>query len=256
MPGDLVWLETPKNPTCEVADISAYVAAAAKLDAGDPDRARVVVDGTFAPPPVQRPLLLGADCVMHSATKYLAGHSDALCGALCVADEEVKAQLITDRVALGSTPGSLEVWLLLRSLRTLHVRVERQARSAGILTSWLHDAVHNNDHPLHGYIRAVWHPSLPSDPGHEIAKRQMAPGMYGGCFALELATEAAAKGLHTQLSLFRNATSLGGVESLIEWRRQYDDQISPYLLRVSVGLEDPGDLKEDLRRGILAMGKE
>merc|ERR1711966_413515 len=161
----------------------------------------------------QRPLTLGVDCVMHSATKYLAGHSDALCGALCVDDPSIATALRNDRTALGSQPGSLETWLLLRSLRTLHVRVERQARSAAAVASFLHDATVDSSHPLYGYVRSVRHPSLPSDPGHEIAKRQMAPGLYGGCFALELMTENAAKNLYTELELFKNATSLGGVES-------------------------------------------
>eukprot|EP00438_Fugacium_kawagutii_P031095 Skav204637 [mRNA] locus=scaffold1712:394783:397559:- [translate_table: standard] len=134
--GDLIWLETPLNPTCEVADIQAYVAAAkaAKADV------RVVVDGTFAPPPLQRPLLLGVDAVMHATTKSLAGHSDASGGAVCVATAEEAQQLRQDRMALGSTPGSLEVWLLMRSLRTLHLRAERQSQTATQLSAWLHEA--------------------------------------------------------------------------------------------------------------------
>jgi len=243
--GDVLWLETPRNPTCEVADIAAYVAAAKQAGG-----VRVVVDGTFAPPPLQRPLTLGADAVMHATTKYLAGHSDALGGAICVGDAKLAQELQSDRTALGSTPGSLEVWLLLRSLRTLHLRVERQSRSAAELAAWLHAATKDSGHPLSGCVHAVHHPSIPSHPSHDVAARQMEGG-YGGCFALELATEAAARALPEALELFRDATSLGGVESLIEWRRKYDAEVSPLLLRCSVGLEDPVHLRADLQRGIL-----
>lgn len=244
--GDVVWLETPINPSCEILDIVAYVAAANVVGG-----VHVVVDGTFAPPPLQRPLTLGADVVLHATTKYLAGHSDALGGALCVSDKQLAQELRQDRIALGSTPGSMEVWLLMRSLRTLHVRVERQSRTAAELAEWLHRAtVPNADHPLKGLIHAVHHPSLPSHPQHAVAQRQMLGG-YGGCLALELATESAARALTGALTLFRDATSLGGVESLIEWRRKYDAAVSPLLLRISFGLEEVTHLQEDLQRGIL-----
>jgi len=245
--GDLVWLETPLNPTCEVADVAAYAAAAKSLGG-----VRVVVDGTFAPPPLQRPLLLGADAVVHATTKYLAGHSDALGGAICVGSADLARELREDRVALGSVPGSLEVWLLMRSIRTLHLRVERQARTASELAAWLQGATKEGKegrHPLAGLIHAVHHPSLPSHPSHAVAARQMTGG-FGGCFALELATEAAAKALPDALTLFRNATSLGGVESLVEWRRKHDAAVSPLLLRVSIGLEDREHLQRDLERAI------
>jgi len=244
--GDLVWLETPLNPSCDIADIAAY-SSAAKAIGG----VTVVVDSTFAPPPLQRPLTHGADIVMHSTTKYLAGHSDAMGGALVVADEALAAVLREDRTALGSTPGNMEVWLLMRSLRTLHLRVERQSSSATELARWLHEAVDGRapSHPLAGLVTAVHHPSLPSHQSHAVASKQMTGG-YGGCLAVELNTEAAAQALPGALTLFRDATSLGGVESLIEWRRKYDDQISPLLLRISVGLEDVADLKADLAHAI------
>lgn len=247
-PGDLVWLESPLNPTCSVADVAAY-AEAAKAIGG----VWVVVDATFAPPPLQRLLEHGASAVVHATTKYLAGHSDALGGAVCVRDPELAKQLQADRVGLGSTPGALEVWLLMRSLRTLHLRVDRQSRTASELVAWLHEATVSCEHPLSGHVHAVHHPSLPTSPDHVIAKRQM-PGGFGGCFALELKTEAAAKALPDALELFKNATSLGGVESLIEWRYKHDSAISPLLLRVSVGLEDVADLKADLTRGVKKVG--
>lgn len=250
-PGDVVWIETPLNPTCEVRDIAGYVAAARQVE-----DVKVVVDGTFAPPPLQRPLALGADAVMHSVTKYLAGHSDALGGAVCVRDPKVAEELRKDRCEMGNTPGSMEAWLLLRSLRSVHVRVERQSASAAQLAKWLHGATPGGDpsHPLAGLVHAVHHPSLPSDPGHALARTQM-PGGFGGCFALELTTEKAAFALPSKLSLFRAATSLGGVESLIEWRRRWDPAISPLLLRVSVGLEEPELLQMDLQKAILSVSK-
>lgn len=247
--GDVIWLETPRNPDCVIYDIEAYVEAAKTVGA------RVVVDSTFAPPPLQRPLLLGVDMVMHSTTKYLAGHSDALGGALLVKEEAEAEQLREDRTSLGSTPGSLETWLLTRSLRTVHLRVERQSSTAAKLAQWLHAAVEGADaHPLAGFVHAVHHPSLKSHPSHAVAVRQM-PGGFGGCFALELVSEKAAKTLPGVLTLFTEATSLGGVESLIEWRRKWDTEVSPLLLRVSVGLEDFEHLREDLQRAILLVGK-
>lgn len=245
--GDLIWLETPLNPTCEVADIQAYVAAArAKADV------HVVVDGTFAPPPLQRPLLLGVDAVMHATTKSLAGHSDALGGAVCVPSAEEAQRLKQDRMALGSTPGSLEVWLLMRSLRALHLRAERQSQTATQLSGWLHEATKDKSHVLFGLVHSVQHPSLGA--ALTVASKQMKG--FGGCFALELSTEAAAKALPGALKLFRSATSLGGVESLIEWRRKWDSAISPLLLRISIGLEDFEHLKADLEQGILKVSSE
>lgn len=243
--GDVLWLETPRNPDCHVYDIGAYSQAARALGA------HVVVDGTFAPPPLQRPLELGATMVVHSTTKGLAGHSDAVGGALCVGSAELAAELKAERTAYGSTPGALEPWLLMRSLRTLHLRVARQSASAAAVAAWLQRAVAREPaHALAGAVLSVRHPSLPLDPSHAVATRQMAGG-YGGTLALELVSEAAARALPAQLTLFRDATSLGGVESLIEWRRKYDDAVSPRLLRVSVGLEEPELLIADLQQGIL-----
>lgn len=246
-PGQVVWLETPRNPACDIYDVAAYVRAAHAASA------HVVVDSTFAPPPTQVPLALGADICMHSSTKYLAGHSDALGGVLFVGDSQLHTRLLNQRTAFGAVPGSMETWLLLRSLRTLHLRVEKQCATAAGVAAWLHEATHSPEHPLHGLVHDVRHPSLPSHPGHEIAKRQMAPGLFGGTFALLLRDEAAARALPAQLRLFKDATSLGGVESLIEWRRKYDDDVDARLLRVSVGLEHQTDLIADLESAIQAV---
>ncbi len=233
--GDVVWIETPKNPTCELQDVAAHAARAHAAGA------HLVVDGTFATPVLQQPLALGADAVMHSMTKFLSGHSDALGGVLAVPTKEVAEALRVARTTVGSVQGALEAWLTLRGLRTLGIRVRRQTETATTLASWLERRVPR-----------VWHPSLSSHPGHELCRRQMRGP--GAILALELATEEAARALPKHLELFRDATSLGGVESLVEWRRKHDPEAPPTLLRVSVGLEDPADLVADLEQGLARVG--
>jgi cystathionine gamma-synthase len=229
--GDVVWLETPRNPTCELEDVAAHAARAHAAGAA------VVVDGTFATPVLQRPLELGADLVLHSVTKLLAGHSDALAGVLVAPDPEVAATLRAARTVSGAVPGALETWLALRGLRTLGLRVRRQTETAIRLAEWLEPRV-----------ARVWHPSLASHPDHALALRQMrGPGPI---LSIELATEAAARALPAALTLFRDATSLGGVESLAEWRRKHDPEAPATLVRLSVGLEDPADLVADLERAL------
>jgi cystathionine gamma-synthase len=232
--GDVVWLETPKNPCCDVEDIAFHGERAKRSGA------HVVVDSTLATPVLQRPLALGADVVMHSSSKYLAGHSDALGGVLVTGDRRCASRLREQREILGAVPGSLETWLTLRSLRTLPLRVQRQSDSAAEIAQWLEPRVDR-----------VWHPSLRSHPGFDLCRRQMKGG--GGLFSFELDDAEKAKRLPGILQLFQDATSLGGVESLIEWRHKHDRQTSPRLLRVSVGLEAPDDLIEDLRRGLAAL---
>ncbi len=229
--GDLVWLETPKNPTCELEDIAAYKARAQQAGA------TLAVDSTFATPALQTPLALGADIVMHSTTKFLAGHSDAMGGVLVVPEEARAMRLRSERTVSGAVLGALETWLTLRSLRTLGVRVERQSRTAAEIAGWLVDRVPR-----------VWHPSLPSHPNYELVQRQMRGP--GGVLSFELDDPDAARELPSRLILFRNATSLGGVESLIEWRRKVDPLAPEGLLRVSVGLEAPEDLIGDLEQGL------
>jgi cystathionine gamma-synthase len=233
-PGDLVWLETPRNPTCEVADIAAHARSAHAAGAF------LAVDSTFATPVLQRPLALGAHFVMHSSTKFLSGHSDALGGVVAVVEEERAVRLRKERGIQGNVPGALETWLTLRSLRTLELRVQRQSATATELARW-----------LAGRVTRVWHPSLPGHPGHRISREQMRGP--GGVLAIELANEAQARALPGRLRLFRDATSLGGVESLIEWRRRHDPQAPPALLRISTGLEDPADLIADLAAGLEAI---
>jgi len=225
--GDLVWLETPRNPTAEVFDVEAHCARAHRAGAS------IVVDSTLATPVLLRPLELGADLVMHSATKFLSGHSDALAGVLVARDPGVALELKTARTVTGSVPGSLETWLVLRGLRTLPVRIRRQCETATRLAAW-----------LVGRVPRVLHPSLPGHPGEEVARRQMSGP--GAVIAFELRSEEEARGLPRRLRLIREATSLGAVETLIDYRKRHDPRAPPGLLRLSVGLEDFEDLAADL----------
>ncbi|GAB2880908.1 trans-sulfuration enzyme family protein [Nocardioides pacificus] len=217
----LVWLESPTNPALEVADIETIVAA------GHEAGAYVVVDNTFATPLLQRPLELGADLVVHSATKYISGHSDALMGAVVTRDEELHRVLKGRRDLLGAVPGTLEAWLALRGLRTLHVRVERAQANAQELVARL------AAHPAIGEVRY--------------------PG-FGSIVSVVLAEGALAADLFTRkTSLWIHATSLGGVESTMERRRRWKSEpatIPDALVRMSVGIEDVDDLWDDLRRAL------
>ena len=216
----LVWFESPTNPALEVADVPAIIAAA--HDAG----ARVVVDNTFMTPLLQRPLELGADVVLHSATKYLSGHSDLQMGAIVTRDEELQTVLKGRRDVQGNGPGPFEAWLALRGLRTLHLRLERAQSNAAELARRLAD-----------------HPAL-------VETRY--PGM-GGMVAIVLPTADAADLLVRSTSLWVHATSLGGVESSFERRRRWTSEpttIPEGLVRLSVGIEDVEDLWADLSQAL------
>lgn len=235
----LVWIETPANPTWEVTDIAA--AAEVAHAAG----AKLAVDSTVATPILTRPIEHGADIVMHSATKYLNGHSDVVAGALVFreAGEDYRAARF-QRVNGGAVLGPFEAWLLLRGMRTLHLRVQRACESA------LRIATHFERHPA---VHEVRYPGLASHPGHAVAIRQMTGG-YGGMLSLLVKGDAnAARGIATRTRLFRTATSLGGVESLIEHRATIEgpnSPVPPNLLRLSVGIESADDLIADLERAL------
>jgi cystathionine gamma-synthase len=232
----LVWLETPANPTWEVSDIAAVATIA--HDAG----ALLAVDSTCATPVHTRPLALGADLVMHSATKYLAGHSDVLAGALVTARaDEAWAELRSTRRHEGAVLGPMEAWLLLRGMRTLYARVERQSRTALSLATQLAT--------IPGVT--VAYPGLPSHPQHAIAARQMQGG-FGGMLSIRVPGDPIRA--IQRMQLWVPATSLGGVESLVEHRYSVEGPSSPTppdLLRLSVGLEHETDLLEDLVQAIL-----
>lgn len=237
----LVWVETPANPLWSVTDIAA---TAALVHAAG---ALLAVDSTSATPVLTRPLALGADLVMHSATKYLNGHSDLTAGSVTTrADNEHWQRVRGVRANVGGTLGSVEAWLLLRGMRTLYLRVRAASASA------LRIAEHFHGHPL---VAEVLYPGLPSFAGHEVAKRQMTDG-FGGMLSLRVAGgEAAAIGVAAQTKLWKRATSLGGVESLIEHRASVEGPGTPApadLLRLSVGIESADDLIADLERALAA----
>jgi cystathionine gamma-synthase len=231
----IVWIETPANPLWSITDI------AGAADIAHAAGALLAVDSTAATPVLTRPLSLGADLVMHSATKYLNGHSDVFAGSLTTARaDELWARIALTRSGGGAILGGFEAWLLLRGMRTLHLRVERACRSAERIAGAL------SGHPQ---LRAVLYPGLPGHPGHEIAARQMRGG-FGGMLSIRVEGGAeAAIATAARVAVWQRATSLGGVESLIEHRASIegaDSPAPPDLLRLSVGIEDPDDLVADL----------
>ncbi|QTE28661.1 trans-sulfuration enzyme family protein [Pengzhenrongella sicca] len=236
-PASLLWIESPTNPMLEVADVPALVAAAHA--AGVP----VAVDNTFATPLVQRPLAWGADVVVHSVTKYLAGHSDVVLGAVVVDDAALRERFLAYRSLHGAIAGPWEVWLALRGLRTLALRIGRSQESAAELARRL------AAHPKVAHVR---HPSLPDDPGHERATRLMSG--YGSIIAIRpVGGAAAADALVGALQVWVPATSLGGVESSLERRRRFPTEsatVPDDLLRLSVGIENVEDLWADLSHAL------
>lgn len=237
--GDVWWVETPSNPRCLITDIAATAEEAAAVGA------ILVVDATFASPVLQRSLALGAVYVVHSTTKFIGGHSDALGGVVVTADPGVAGALRFRRMQDGAAPGSLDVWLTLRGVRTLPLRVERQASTALRVARHLSAAASGTD------VTRVWYPGLDDHPGHAIAVRQMAA--FGGVVSFEMKDDARARTVVDRLRVFRKATSLGGVESLAEWRRSVNPDAPEGLIRLSVGLEAPEDLISDLDTAITAV---
>ncbi len=229
--GDLVWVETPSNPKCLVTDIEAAVETAHRRGA------KVVVDSTFATPVALQPLSLGADLVVHSTTKFINGHSDALGGVVVAASPEVASDLRTARDREGAVPGAFETWLTLRGVRTLAVRVERQSATALEVARLLED-----------HVPQVHYPGLASHPQHEIAARTMR--VFGGVLSFELEDGARAAAVVDRLSVFRRATSLGGVESLAEHRLSVNPDAPPGLVRLSIGLEPVATLIADLEAAL------
>lgn len=234
----VIWTETPSNPLMKVVDLAAIAVIA--REAG----ALMAVDGTFATPALQRPLELGADAVLHSTTKYLGGHSDVQGGALVLKEDgELAGKIGHIRKILGAVASPFNSWLVLRGLRSLSCRVEKHSANALAVASFL------EKHPA---VEAVHYPGLASHPGHAIAKKQMSA--FGGMLSVRVrgGRDAALKAT-SRLKLFVNATSLGGTESLIEHRASSEGPSSPTpqnLLRVSVGLEHPDDLIEDLAQAL------
>ena len=240
----LVWVETPTNPLLQLVDIAAVAELAHK--AGAP----LAVDNTFASPFLQQPLRLGADIVVHSTTKYLGGHSDVVGGAV-IGNRELLQPIAFYQNAAGAVPGPFDSWLVLRGLKTLAVRMERHCANARHLATWL---------SRHPQVKRVYYPGLPEHAGHDIARRQMRD--FGGMISIHLrGGKDAALRLLSRTRLFSLAESLGGVESLIghpatmthasipaevRQARGVDDG----LVRLSVGIEDAGDLQADLQAAL------
>ncbi|KAF9568962.1 cystathionine gamma-synthase [Agrocybe pediades] len=248
-PGDLCWLETPLNPTGESRDIQYYADKIHKVGG------KLLIDSTFGPPPLQYPFRFGADCILHSGTKYFGGHSDLLAGVLVVKTREEWDILHTDRTYMGSMMGSLESWLLLRSLRTLHLRVPRQSASATVLAQWLNCIAktpvgETYDGVPGGILLQVTHSSLQGKDARGFDPAKQMQGGWNATFSILLAKPEYATLLPHSLKYFVPATSLGGVESLIEHRIQSDPSSDPRLIRLSIGVEDVDDLKEDLKQGL------
>jgi cystathionine gamma-synthase len=232
---DLLWLETPSNPLLEVADLPALCAAGRRAGA------ITGVDNTFATPLLQQPLAFGADVVVHSATKFIGGHSDLLSGITIARDQALAGRLRHRRGLSGATPGALEAFLALRGLRTLALRLDRGQANAAELARRL------DEHPA---VSRVRYPGLPGDPGHRTAAAQMTG--FGAVLAFEVADAPTADRLCDAVNVIVHATSLGGVESTLERRSKLPGQehLPPGLLRLSVGCEHINDLWNDLNSAL------
>ncbi len=242
----MLWIESPTNPMLNIVDLEALSAVARKHGI------LTVVDNTFATPYLQTPLDLGADIVLHSATKYLGGHSDAIHGCVIVKDTELADRLHFLQNATGAVPGPQDCFLILRGIKTLHLRVQRACENAEVVARFL---------AAHPAIAKVYWPGFENHPNHDIAKRQMK--MFGGIVSFDLKnnTEAAARKVMSSTVLFALAESLGGVESLVDHpatmthgsipkEERLKVGLTDSLIRLSVGVEDAGDLVADLEQAL------
>ncbi|WP_134430141.1 cystathionine gamma-synthase [Mycobacterium ulcerans] len=238
----LIWVETPTNPLLSIADIAGI----AQL--GADSSAKVLVDNTFASPALQQPLSLGADVVLHSTTKYIGGHSDVVGGALVTNDEELDQSFAFLQNGAGAVPGPFDVYLTMRGLKTLVLRMQRHSENAAAVAEFL------AEHPA---ISTVLYPGLPSHPGHAVAARQMRG--FGGMVSVRMrAGRTAAEQLCAKTNIFILAESLGGVESLIEHPSAMTHastagsqlEVPDDLVRLSVGIEDVADLLDDLKQAL------
>jgi cystathionine gamma-synthase len=240
-PASWVWIETPTNPMMEICDIEATAAVARHFGA------YLAVDSTFMTPIRQRPLELGAHVVMHSATKGIAGHSDLLMGALVTQDEELSAKIIDRRVLLGAVPSAFDSYLALRGLRTLAVRIDKAESNAQFIAERL------ANHPK---VSAVYYPGLGGHKNADVAKRQTdGPGFMLSFLVAGDAEDAERVCQATNLITY--ATSLGGVETLMERRRRWPSEnvaVPENLIRMSVGIENPNDIWADLDQALLSSG--
>lgn len=233
----MVWVESPTNPHIQVTDLRAIADICRSHDVP------WVCDNTFATPVLTRPIEYGALAVVESVTKYLGGHSDLILGAVATNDQNLRDRLERRRSQIGTQPDGFTCWLARRGMQTLAVRVQRQSANA------LEIATRLAGHPK---VQRVYYPGLPTDPGHEIAARQMCGG-FGGMLSFVVRGGKVAANLVTESThLWVPATSLGGVESLIERRSRWDgdDKVDPALLRLSTGIEDVEDLWNDMAQAL------
>ncbi|KAK4170396.1 pyridoxal phosphate-dependent transferase [Cladorrhinum sp. PSN259] len=258
-PGDVIHVETPLNPTGEARDLAYYRRKADELGC------YLTVDATFAPPPLMDPFQYGTDIVMHSATKYFGGHSDMLSGVLAVRPDRAGDGrsggwvhgLREERLHLGGVMGSLEGWLGVRSLRTLELRVKRQSETTQSLVDFFAAEKEKSGTLSADVVFKVQHASQQPEAKEEGSwLRKQMPNGYGPVFSLWLKSEEHARRLPSKLHLFHHATSLGGVESLIEWRAMTDPKVDRRLLRVSIGVEGWEDLRDDLLQGLEKVKEE
>jgi cystathionine beta-lyase/cystathionine gamma-synthase len=244
----LIWAETPTNPLMNIADIKAIATVAKE------NKLLLCVDNTFASPALQNPLTLGADIVMHSATKYLSGHSDVIQGSLVINDKALRDELYFIQKSCGAVPGPMDCFLVLRGIKTLGIRMERHSQNGEKIAHYL---------KAHPAVKKVYWPGFEDHPGHEIAKAQMKS--FGGMISFELKNDTleAARKLLSSTHLFSLAESLGGVESLINHpasmthasiprEERIKNGLSDTLIRLSVGIEDADDLIADLEHAIQA----
>lgn len=240
----MIYTETPTNPMMTITDLRAVSAIAQRIGA------LMVVDNTFASPYFQRPLTLGADIVVHSATKYLGGHSDLVHGIVATRHQDLAERIQFLQNAVGAVPGPLECWLCLRSVKTLHVRMDRHAANAQRIAEWL---------ASHPSVQKVFYPGLPSHPQHTLAASQMSG--FGGMISIELGSLDKARSVTSALRVFTLAESLGGVESLVchpvsmthgSIPKEQRDRlgVTDGLVRLSVGIEDVDDLIADLAQAL------
>jgi cystathionine beta-lyase/cystathionine gamma-synthase len=242
----LIWLETPTNPLMNITDIAAVAVLAKKSNAW------LCVDNTFASPYLQNPLDLGADIVMHSSTKYLGGHSDVIQGALIMNDPALREQLYFIQKSCGAVPGPMDCFLVLRGIKTLHIRMQRHCENGEKIAHWLRN---------HSNVSKVYWPGFTDHPGYNVAKKQMRG--FGGMLSFTMKDDSTAIAMKVLSStkLFSLAESLGGVESLINHpasmthasiprEERIKNGLTDSLIRLSVGIEDAGDLIEDLEKVI------
>lgn len=242
----LIWIETPTNPLMNITDIAAVSVIAKEA------KALLCVDNTFASPYLQNPLDFGANIVMHSATKYLGGHSDVIQGCLMMNDAELREQLYFIQKSCGAVPGPMDCFLVLRGIKTLHIRMQRHCENGRVIAHWL------RKHPK---IAKVYWCGFEDHPNYAIAKKQMRD--FGGMLSFELKDDTmdAAKKVLSSTKLFSLAESLGGVESLINHpasmthasiprEKRLENGLSDTLIRLSIGIEDADDLIEDLNKAI------